>query len=32
MSEISFGDLAAGLRGWAHGGTAYEQAAVELLI
>ncbi len=32
MPEISFGDLAAGLRGWARGGTAHEQAAVELLI
>lgn len=32
MSEISFEDLAAGLRGWARGGTAHEQAAVELLI
>lgn len=31
-SEISFEDLAAGLRGWARGGTAHEQAAVELLI
>ena len=30
--EISFEDLAAGLRGWARGGTAHEQAAVELLI
>jgi hypothetical protein len=32
MSEISFEDLAAGLRGWARGRTAHEQAAVELLI
>ncbi len=30
--EISFEDLAAGLRGWVRGGTAHEQAAVELLI
>jgi hypothetical protein len=30
--EISFEDLAAGLRGWARGRTAHEQAAVELLI
>jgi hypothetical protein len=30
--EISFEDLAAGLRGWARGGTAHEQAVVELLI
>jgi len=30
--EISFEDLAAGLRGWARGSTAHEQAAVELLI
>lgn len=32
MAEIGFDDLAAGLRGWARGGTAHEQAAVELLI
>ena len=32
MTEISFEDLAAGLRGWARGGTAHEQAAVELLL
>ena len=32
MSEISFEDLAAGLRGWARGSTAHEQAAAELLI
>jgi len=32
MSEISFEDLAAGLRGWVRGATAHEQAAVELLI
>jgi hypothetical protein len=32
MAEISFDDLAAGLRGWVRGGTAHEQAAVELLI
>ena len=32
MSEISFEDLAAGLRGYYRGGTAHEQAAVELLI
>ncbi len=31
-NEISFEDLAAGLRGWARGRAAYEQAAVELLI
>jgi hypothetical protein len=31
-NEISFEDLAAGLRGWTRGGTAHEQAAVELLI
>jgi hypothetical protein len=30
--EISFADLAAGLRGWARGRTAHEQAAAELLI
>jgi hypothetical protein len=30
-NEISFGDLAAGLRGWVRGGTRHEQAAVELL-
>ncbi len=30
--EISFEDLAAGLRGWARSRTAHEQAAVELLI
>jgi hypothetical protein len=32
VAEIGFGDLAAGLRGWVRGGTAHEQAAVELLI
>jgi len=32
MSEISFEDLAAGLRGYYRGGTPHEQAAVELLI
>ena len=32
MTEISFEDLAAGLGGWVRGGTAHEQAAVELLI
>jgi hypothetical protein len=32
VTEISFEDLAAGLRGWIRGGTAHEQAAVELLI
>ena len=32
MSEISFEDLAAGLRGWARSRTAHEQAAAELLI
>src|SRR5258708_7617087 len=32
MAEIGFDDLAAGLRGWVRGGTAHEQAAVELLI
>ena len=31
-NEISFEALAAGLRGWIRGGTAHEQAAVELLI
>ncbi len=31
-NEISFEDLAAGLRGWARGRAAHEQAAVELLI
>jgi hypothetical protein len=31
-NEISFEDLAAGLRGWVRGGTKHEQAAVELLI
>lgn len=32
MTEISFEDLAKGLRGWARHQTAHEQAAVELLI
>jgi hypothetical protein len=32
MTEISFEDLAAGLRGYYRGGTAHEQAAAELLI
>lgn len=32
MAEISFDDLAAGLRGWARGRGKHEQAAVELLI
>jgi len=32
VTDISFEDLAAGLRGWGRGGTAHEQAAVELLI
>jgi hypothetical protein len=32
VPEISFEDLAAGLRGWARGQTRHEQAAVELLI
>src|SRR5712691_8773449 len=32
VAEISFEDLAAGLRGYYRGGTAHEQAAVELLI
>jgi hypothetical protein len=32
VTEISFEDLAAGLRGYYRGGTAHEQAAAELLI
>jgi hypothetical protein len=32
VTEIGFDDLAVGLRGWARGCTAHEQAAVELLI
>jgi hypothetical protein len=32
VTEISFEDLAKGLRGWARGQTAHEQAAVDLLI
>jgi hypothetical protein len=32
VTQIGFEDLAAGLRGWVRGGTAHEQAAVELLI
>lgn len=31
MTEISFEDLVTGLRGWARGQAAHEQAAVELL-
>jgi hypothetical protein len=31
VTEISFEDLAGGLRGWVRGDTAHEQAAVELL-
>lgn len=32
VTEINFEDLTVGLRGWTRGGTAHEQAAVELLI
>jgi hypothetical protein len=32
VTEISFEDLTAGLRGWARGRTRHEQAAVDLLI
>jgi hypothetical protein len=32
VTEIAFEDLVTGLRGWARGQTAHEQAAVELLI
>jgi hypothetical protein len=32
MAGIGFGDLVAGLRGWARSQTVHEQAAVELLI
>jgi hypothetical protein len=32
VTEISFENLATGLRGWVRGGTRHEQAAVELLI